>query len=205
MKIGYIMSRYPKLTETFIVNEISGLLNRGIEVNIYPLNKEHSSQVQPKAEALLPRVYFTKLISFAILKANLKLLFRNPYKYLVTLFQTLFANLSSLNFSLGVIAYYPKAVYLAELCKSHGITHLHAHFVNHPTMVAYVIHKLVGISFSFTAHGSDLHKRQAMLAEKYRCAKFCVMISKYNTNFFIDKSGIQRPQKLHLVLSLIHI
>lgn len=199
MKIGYIMSRFPKLTETFIVNEVSALLDKGIEANLYPINKESYTSIQPRAKALLPRVFFTPLFSSGIFFANLKFALRHPVKYFSVWLKVLFSNISSLNFLLGAVAYYPKAVYLSQLCVEHKITHLHAHFANHPTMIAYVINKLVGIPYSFTAHGSDLHKRQSMLAEKCRCAEFVVMISQYNIDFVGRKVGVSATKNMQLV------
>lgn len=199
MKIGYLMSRFPKLTETFIVNEVTILLNKGVEVYLYPINKETPAYVQPRAKDLFSRVYYTALFSPAIFMANLRQIFTRPVTYTRVWLKVISQNITSLNFLLGAIAYYPKAVHLAKLCKKHNITHIHAHFASHPAMVAYVINQLTGISYSFTAHGSDLHKRQAMLAEKYRCAEFAVMISEYNKRFFIEKVGQLKFDKLHVV------
>ena len=90
-------------------------------------------------------------------------------------------------------------MYLAHLCKEREITHIHAHFANHPAMVAYVIHRLADISYSFTAHGSDLHKRQHMLQEKIAAAKFTVMVSEYNKAFTMQHIDEKYRDKLHIL------
>lgn len=38
------------------------------------------------------------------------------------------------------------------------IDHLHAHFAHDPTLVAYLVHRIIGIPFSFTAHARDLYQ-----------------------------------------------
>ena len=38
------------------------------------------------------------------------------------------------------------------------IDHLHAHFAHDPTLIAYLVHLITGIPFSFTAHARDLYQ-----------------------------------------------
>ena len=42
------------------------------------------------------------------------------------------------------------------------------------------MHRLTGIPYSFTAHGSDLHKDRHMLPQKARDAALVVTISDFN-------------------------
>jgi len=48
-----------------------------------------------------------------------------------------------------------------------------------------VIHALTGIPYSFTVHGSDLHRDRHMLREKVADAAFVVPISRYNQQIII--------------------
>jgi glycosyltransferase involved in cell wall biosynthesis len=66
-----------------------------------------------------------------------------------------------------------------------GVEHVHAHFASHPAAAAYVIHRLTGIPYSFTAHGSDLHRDRHMLREKVAEAAFVVPISNYNRELIL--------------------
>ncbi len=38
MKIAFIVWRFPVLSEAFILNQITGLIDRGHEVHIHPVN-----------------------------------------------------------------------------------------------------------------------------------------------------------------------
>lgn len=193
------MSRYPKLTETFIANEIHGLLAQGVDINIYPLIKQNEPVVHEQAKALMSRVTYTPVFSFAILVSCLYWLVRKPLTVIATFFYLLWHSRGYGKFFIGVIGYFPKSLHLARLCKQQQITHLHAHFVNHPTTVAYIINKVTQIPFSFTAHGSDLHKSQALLAQKVNNCQFAVMISKYNEDFLYSHTGLAPLDKLHIV------
>ena len=51
-------------------------------------------------------------------------------------------------------------------CSTTGVDHVHCHFANHPALAGWLIHRLVGIPYSFTAHGSDLHVDRTMLPTK---------------------------------------
>ena len=52
LKIAYIMSRFPKLTETFILYELMALRDEGVEVEIFPLLREKQSVAHPEADRL---------------------------------------------------------------------------------------------------------------------------------------------------------
>jgi len=47
---------------------------------------------------------------------------------------------------------------LTEERNGKRIDHLHAHFAHDPALVAYLVHRITGISFSFTAHARDLYQ-----------------------------------------------
>ncbi len=80
-----------------------------------------------------------------------------------------------------------------------GVQHVHAHFANHPAAAAFIIHRLTGIPYSFTAHGSDLHMDRHMLREKVAEAAFVVPISNYNKELIVDECGEQYRDKIVVI------
>ncbi len=46
MNIAFIVGKFPVLSESFVVDQITGLLDRGHEVNIYAFSDSHQSEVQ---------------------------------------------------------------------------------------------------------------------------------------------------------------
>ena len=198
-KIAYIMSRFPKITETFILYEMLAMEEQGVQVEVYPLRRERTSVVHPEAKPYVARAHFLPHFSWPILRSQLRFLARQPRTYLSTLWTLLRANLGSRRYLAGAIFYFPKAVHFAEQMAQQGIDHVHAHFASHPAMVAFVIHRLTGISYSFTAHGSDLHRDQHMLREKVAEAAFVVAISQYNRALILEKSGDQFQDKVLVI------
>ena len=60
MKIAFIVSKFPALSETFILDQITGLIDRGHEVDIYSSMKGDDSTIHPDIEKynLLTRTYY---------------------------------------------------------------------------------------------------------------------------------------------------
>ena len=200
-RVAYVMSRFPRLTETFILYEILALRRRGLDVQIYPLLRERKTRVHPdgastlrkavdllsgedreivmhpEARTLLSRVHYTPLFNWAIGRAVGHAFLRHPVNFLATLGAIVTHNLGSANYLLGGLAIFPKAVFLGAEMRRTGITHIHAHFANHPAAAAYVIRRLFNIPYSFTGHGADLQVDQHMLRQKVATAAFVRAIS----------------------------
>src|SRR5262249_45671682 len=61
-------------------------------------------------------------------------------------------------------AYVVEATVLATWCLKDRIDHLHAHFGTNPAAIAMFASQLSGISYSFTAHGSEEFEKAPLLA-----------------------------------------
>ena len=199
LKLAYLMSRFPKITETFVLYEILELGRRGVEVEVFPLLRERQTVEHQEAAALVRRAHYEQFVSPAILATNAAEVARSPRRYLSTMGELLGRTWGNTNFFLGALAYFPKAVCFARRMVDTGVTHIHAHFANHPTLVAMAVHRLTGIPFSFTAHGSDIHKRQECLREKIEAAAFVVTVSEYDREFMIECCGERYRDKIHIV------
>ncbi|MBI4614779.1 MAG: glycosyltransferase [Planctomycetes bacterium] len=194
------MSRFPKLTETFIFTEIQAVEALGVRVEIFPLLREQAEVVHEEAAALVRRARFTPLLSPRYLLDNLALLFsRNGCRYLGVLWTLARANWGSARYLGGALAFFPKAVHLARRMAAEGVEHVHAHFASHPAAVAFAVHRLTGIPYSFTAHGSDLHRDRHMLAEKVAAARFVVAISRYNRDAILRECGEGCSEKVEVI------
>ena len=187
LKVAYIMSRFPKLTETFILYEMLAMQKEGVEVEVYPLLREKTEEMHPEAISFVQAAHFQPFISLPILRANFHFLFRKPGAYWGALWTLLRANWGSFRFLSGALGIFPKSVLFARQMQAQGIDHVHAHFASHPAAAGFIIHRLVGIPYSFTAHGSDLHRDRHMLNEKVAEAAFVVAISTYNKELIISE------------------
>ena len=83
--------------------------------------------------------------------------------------------------------------------QAENIDHVHAHFASHPAAAGFIIHRLVGIPYSFTAHGSDLHRDRHMLAEKVAELAFVAAISDYNRDLILSECQGKYGDKVKVI------
>ena len=143
--------------------------------------------MHPEAAPFVAAAHFQPFISLSIIRANLHFLWRKPRAYLQTLWILLRTNWGSFRLLTGALGIFPKSVLFASQMEAENINHIHAHFASHPAAAGFIIHRLVGIPYSFTAHGSDLHRDRHMLCEKVAEAAFVVPISEYNKEMIISE------------------
>lgn len=197
--VAYTMSRFPKLTETFILYEMIALEEAGVRVELFPLLKENQDVHHQEVAKWMERAHFYPFISGKIIAANLRYLIKKPITYLRTIFEVLFGTISSLNFFFGALGVLPKAVLFAQEMEKLGVKHLHCHFCTHPAIAGLIVFRLSGIPFSFTAHGSDLHVDQTMLGKKIAAAKRAVTISNFNKEVMVSASGESLRNKIDVI------
>lgn len=221
--VAYLMSRFPKLTETFVLYEMQAVEQLGVRVEVFPLLRARATGshpegrsvvrkigerllparspvlMHPEAEPYVARAHYAPFLSADIVRSNWRAFRRAPRRYLRTLATLLAENLGSANLLLGGLAIFPKAVHFGEQMRQRGVRHVHAHFANHPAAAAWVIHRIAGIPYSFTGHGADLQVDQHMLCRKIREARAVVTISDYNRAFLTDHCGARALPKIHVI------
>ncbi len=198
-RVAYVMSRFPKLTETFVLYEMLALEAEGADVEIFPLLRHRSRTRHPEADHLVSKARFRPFISPSILRANWFFLRRHTRAYLALWRDVVFGTWGSANFLLGGIGILPKVVLFAREMERLEVDHVHAHFANHPALAAWAIHRLTAIPYSFTAHGSDLHVERRMLRSKVQSAQFVATVSEYNRNLIVEECGEDVREKVAVI------
>ena len=69
--VAYIMSRFPLLTETFILREMLALERQGVSLLVLPLLRARQPVRHAEVERLRAEVHYTPFVSAAIAAANL--------------------------------------------------------------------------------------------------------------------------------------
>lgn len=170
-KIGYILRKFPVLSETFVLNEILAMEALGHEVTIFTLQAPKAGTCQPDLAALKAKVHvLPKKIRF------------HP-----SMLKGLWYVLCSRNGQL-----YSRLLQggrIAQEAKKLGIDHFHAHFATRSASVAFFASKLSGIPYSFTAHAVDIFKEKVChkaLQAKMNHASFVATVSDYNMKFLSE-------------------
>jgi colanic acid/amylovoran biosynthesis glycosyltransferase len=179
--VGYILRKFPVLSETFILNEILALESRGVEVHVFALAPSRDPRFHEGVGRLKATIHHVPglsdlrtLLSYARRQAA-----RHPQRTRRQLLRVLATGRAKLLWR------FLQASYVADRARRAGIRHLHAHFATHPATVAHQASKLLGISFSFTAHAYDMYRDADpwVLARKMSDARFTITISEYNASF----------------------
>src|SRR5688500_2895162 len=148
MKVGYVVKRYPRYSETFIVNEILAHEAAGMEVEIFSLLPPEDGHFQDAISRIRAPVTYLQAKG---LKAS---------EFWSTLAETgeSLPNLwRSLEEASGEdVRYVYQAALLAGHARRRGITHLHAHFATASTTVARLSARFAGIPYTMTAHAKDI-------------------------------------------------
>ena len=200
MRLAYLVSRFPTLSETFVVREVLEVRRLGHEVRVYALKSSPDPGYDSAAEDVVRATQYSPfLLSAGLLWANVRTALGRPLRYWGTLLFVILHSLGQPKECLKTIVSFPKTVYYGLLMDRRGVEHIHAHFANIPTLAALIIHRIWGIPFSFTCHAHDLFVFRSLLAEKLRAARFAVAISDYNRRFLERFCAAQDMPKVHVV------
>ena len=180
LRLAYLMSRFPKATETFILYEILELERLGHHVEIFPLVLEREAVVQPGAAELVGRTHDLRPWSRPVLAAQLYWLRRRPATYLGSWLGAIRGTIRAPRFLLRAMVAVPIGAAIGRSVVDLELDHIHAHWATHPALAAWVASRLSRRPYSFTAHAHDIYVERAMLAEKIRSARFVVTISEVN-------------------------
>jgi len=202
--VAVVVSRFPLVTETFVLREIDELERQAQPVRLVPLLRERPAVVHPEARPWLRRALFTPWLSRAIVGANLRALTRYPGRYPGLLLRLVAGTVARPGVLVRTLALFPKAVYLGERLEAEGVCHLHAHFATYPATVAWVASRFFGLTFSFTVHAHDLFIHRALLEPKVKEARFVRAISRFNRAYLerlypAARSSGEGPEKVTVI------
>jgi glycosyltransferase involved in cell wall biosynthesis len=199
LRLAQLVSRFPMVTETFVLYELEALEKLGVTVELYSLLHEHPKVVHPEAEKWVKRAHYLPWLSPAILRAHWHFILHHPGRYFRALAEVLRGAWGCARCFGGALAFFPKVVRFAYEMENQAIQHVHAHFAYHAAVAGLIVHRLTGIPFSFTARGSDVQSDGHMLKEKVDAADFVISVSEYNKEIILRKCGSAVGKKIHVI------
>jgi glycosyltransferase involved in cell wall biosynthesis len=181
--VAVLMSRFPTVTETFILREMIEMERQSQPVRLVPMLRENPPVVHEEAKPWTSRALYTTYLSGAIVAANLRTLVRRPFTYFPLLARLIAGTITRPGTLARTVAIFPKSVYLAQELQREGLKHIHAHYATHPATMALIIAALSDITFSFTVHAHDIQVDRSLLRWKLRETRFVRSISDFNKRF----------------------
>lgn len=182
LKVCYVLKRYPRLSETFIVNEIEELKRQGTQITILAQKDPGEDIVHEKVKSLsVPIFYLPSPSSLSLKSWSIRHFERYSGKASDLSLDKLQGALSQQDY-----ATWMQMAMAAPLLKVLGINHIHAHFATWATTAASFLSGFTGIPFSFTAHAKDIYHESVdkkVLAEKIEKALFVITVSGFNRQY----------------------
>ncbi len=187
MKIGYVVKRYPRYSETFIVNEILEHERAGIDIEIFALRPPTDSHFQGAIADVRAAVHYVDPPGGV---SNFWTRLSDAARSMPGIWPAMAA-------AGGMDARDVfQAVHLSVLARELGVNVLHAHFATSATDVARLASRITRIPFTFTAHAKDIFHESVdagTLARKLSDAAAVVTVSDYNLQYlrtsFPDATG----------------
>ena len=201
MRLGYLYSRYPVISQTFCDAEMLAVERQGIELVI-------GSAYPPLTS--LRHEYIARLsapIHYAPPQEILKVLERNAKnngkwpRHLVEEHEGRYGPMAKPEQRAR------NALYFAEFFARSGVDHVHVHFANRAAHTAVFLKEMSGIPFSVTAHGQDFMKdlgSDDLLREICAAAEFVAAETDYSRDLLRQRCP-DSASKIHRVYNGINL
>jgi glycosyltransferase involved in cell wall biosynthesis len=194
--VGYLLKTYPKLSETFILNEILELERQGVSLHLFSLRKPTDEKNHPDVDkvkasvtyipTLLPDFNFQDLI--ILLKSHWQLLSQSPGKYWQAL-QFHWQRPEKKRWH-----EFLQAGYLAATMQNLGLSHLQAHFANVPTATTEIAKIFGAFSYNIFAHAKDIYLTEVeILDRRISSAEFVLTCTGFNHRYLQSVSQSNTP------------
>jgi len=176
--LGLLVKIWPKLSETFILEEVLALERHGVALRLYALAEPTDALTHPAVARVraplicVPNSPRGRWGEFAA--RHLRVAAAAPLAYLRALAFAAQRGRRGL-------ADFARAGWLAAQLRDDGIAHLHTHFISGPADVAELVARMTALPFSISAHAKDIYLSAAAdLRRKLRAARFTVTCTDFN-------------------------
>lgn len=182
--LGYVLKRFPRISETFVAAELIELERQGEQVTVFAISRPD----EPFTHAFLRE-----------LKAEVVYLphrpLRQPARVAGALARALRSNPKGWLRAAAVSLWPPRlvgwrrllqATVLRDEMRTFGVTHTHAHFATAAARLANLAWRMGGPTYSVTAHAKDIYHRQVRadrLRAKLASATFVATVSPANRDY----------------------
>lgn len=207
-RVVYVVRSFPRLSQTFILNELLALEALGINISVISLVRADERLTHERLARLrAPVVYLDErrgsLIGLVV--PHLRLFGRRPLGYLRAAWRLARQPEATLGyhgvtrrqaFDLGVVA----ALEIGVHRRHHGVARIHAHFAHDPALVALIVGDLSGVPFSFTGHARDLVQiSPRALGARVEAARAVVTCCAMNADLLRAVSGSEDHGKVAVI------
>jgi glycosyltransferase involved in cell wall biosynthesis len=200
MKIAYLLKKFPRLSETFVLTEMLGQERLGAQLHVW---SRRPADPEPRHPQL------------AELRASIEVLPTSASHALRELYRReradpgFFARACALldeGERLGharTAECLAEALWLSKRCSELGIEHVHTHFATDSAVTAWLLHRIGGPTYSITAHAKDIYRSTVSAAQLETLigeSSFTVTVCDANVEHLrrlLSPAALQRVRRLY--------
>lgn len=193
--MGYLLKKFPRLSETFVLNEILGQERLGAQLHVFARRPPDDEPRHPELARLRAAV--------EVLPPTKEM---DPWSALVEQDgDRLLASIRDLLRDVRPLGYarlpslLVEAIWLRKRCAELGLRHLHVHFATDSAVTALLLRGLGGPSYSVTAHAKDIYRTTVsplLLRTLLERSEFLVTVCDANVRHVRELVGAKAAHKL---------
>jgi len=193
LKIIYLLSTYPSLTETFIAREINQLSKLGGDIGLCILRPLDNTDVSIKAIMADNefKVYCTQNIPKLILRMTHTMLIK-PKRFFVCLFEFLGSVFRKPSRAHHMFYFFLASVWFSHQKEFKEVSYIHCHFLHSEAITTRWLSILLDIPYGITAHISKIRLDEIMIKRVVKDSSVCVGDT-LETLLLLNKLGNKKP------------
>ncbi len=198
--IAYLIHSFPLYSSTFINDEVDELRKQGAKIDLFAVQRPSAKEFPKAFTRFYQETTYIFPINYSLLIGrHLKAFLEQPFKFTKCLLWILTNSDLKFKQRLRTIFHFAEAIYLYPIFRKNGYRHLHVHFLFGGATIALVLNKIYGLSYSLTAHGSDIFIDKVLQKEKLAHAQFTRLATEYNAAFLRKILPISNHPTLHII------
>ncbi|HVS62050.1 MAG TPA: glycosyltransferase [Thermoanaerobaculia bacterium] len=182
LTVAYVLRKFPKLSEAFVLNEILGLERTGVKVHVFSLMAPTDPRFHDGMVRLKAPIWYVPGLADPRDRDSLRRTNRDAARRFGSVYRR--ARLRALATCRPILLWrFYQAGWIAERAARLKVRHLHAHFATRATTVAGLVSAISGLPYSFTAHAVDIYREDVdldILRRKVAAARFVATVSESN-------------------------
>ena len=206
-RVAYLVWRYPVLTETFVRREVQALRSAGLSLDVVALEAPDSPMSEDSESPAGAVTCLGPTDTDRWRVAARRYLRQKPWT-VVRLWLCVVGHRYRENKAWWHdrdVLY--MAAGLADMMAERGTTHVHSPWANHSAFLAFLVSRLLGVSYSVQARAAEIHRaaQVPLIEDRVRFAEFLITNSRYNERYLRTVVGCRPDLPIHTIYNGVEL
>lgn len=191
LNVLYLLNCFPALSEVFVLNEITGFIDLGWNIRIVSIStpndkKVHNSVVQYNLFDRTTYLEYTAYSRRQLFQKGVIAFLSDSTLGIRKKLQLLHLCHNNDAGGLG-IKWFLNCLKIIAIIKQDNIDHIHCHFASNNVRLAYIVHQIIRIPYTFTAHSYEIFPQSDKDIEVLAAnAKKVIAPSEFNKQYMYE-------------------